>query len=214
MIDQVLFDWAPVVVALIGIAVVLDWQLTHAGAKASKLVRHVWQGEGSYEMNPTWEHEVDAGRRLSWRFVGVIAVLLAALLVGRYLPGLAELDPALFGFAIGAVTLIQAPIFMVHAANLQTFRALADPTAVSGRILFHRPFMYGQSGWHFGRYAVLWLILWVPSQQAFFLGGALGCLILARRMFGLADAASTLKGRPAAPPAAPAADAAPDSLAS
>jgi hypothetical protein len=191
MIDRVLFDWAPVVVAVTGIAVALDWLLTHAGARASLRVRHIWESEGSYEMNPTWERDIDSGRRLSWRAVVATALLLGALLAIRYVPVLADLGPAFFAFAAGMIMLVQTPIFMAHASNLHTFQALADPAAVSGRILMHRPFLYGQSGWLYGRFGVLWLVLWVPSQQAFFLGGALGCLLLSRQMFKLAKASSS-----------------------
>jgi hypothetical protein len=208
MIDRVLFDWAPVTVAVVGIAVALDWLLTHAGARASRRVRDVWASDGSYEMNPTWQDAVDSGRRFSWRLVGAAAVLVAALLAVRYLLTLADLGPAFFAVAAGAILLVQAPIFMAHVSNLQTFRALADPRSVSGQIRFHRPFLYAQSGWHFARYAVLWLLLWLPSQQAFFLGGVLGCFVLARRMFSLGAAATS--STPAT--AAPAADVAPDSV--
>jgi hypothetical protein len=200
MIDRVLFDWAPVAVAVTGIAVALDWLLTHAGARASLRVRHIWASEGSYEMNPTWERAIDSGQWFSWRFVGAAAGLLAGLLVIRYLPVLADLGPAFFAFAAGMIMLVQTPIFMAHASNLQTFRALVDPAAVSGRILMHRPFLYGQSGWFFGRFAVLWLVLWVPSQQAFFLGGALGCFLLSRLMFRLAKEPSS-SGSATFPPA-------------
>jgi len=208
MIDRVLFDWAPVTVAVVGIAVALDFWLTHAGARASQLVRHVWEGEGSYEMNPTWESDVDAGRRFSWRLFGATAALIVALLAVRYVPFLTELGPAYFAFAAGAIMLVQAPVFIAHVSNLQTFRALADPAAETGRILMHRPFLYGQSGWHFARFAVLWLLLWVPSQQAFFLGGALGCFAFARYMLRLAEEAEASRPAPAAPaaPAAPTAE--------
>jgi hypothetical protein len=186
MIDRVLFDWAPVAVAVTGIAVALDWLLTHAGARASLRVRHIWESEGSYEMNPTWERDIDSGRRFSWRLVAATALLLGALLAIRSVAVLADLDPAFFAFAAGMIMLVQTPIFMAHASNLHTLRAIADPAAVTGRILMHRPFLYGQSGWLFGRFGVLWLALWVPSQQAFFLGGALGCFLLARYMLRLA----------------------------
>lgn len=199
MIDRVLFDWAPITVATVAVAVALDWLLTHAGARASARVRHVWEGEGSYEMNPTWEQAVDSGKRFNWRIVGATALLVGLLLAVRYVPGLADLDPAFFALAVGAVMLVQTPIFMTHAGNLQTFRTLADPTAVSGRIVMHRWFLHGESAWLFGRFAVLWLALWVPSQQAFFLGGAIGCLALSRQMFRLRNEARFAAPAPDAP---------------
>ena len=195
MIDRVVYDWAPLVaLAAVG-TFYLDWSLTHIGAAASRKVRDRWASEGSYELNPTWQAEVDAGRRFTWRLVGVGVLLVALLLAMRYLMEFAELDPAFFAVAAGAVLLLQAPTIMVHANNLQTFRDLTDPTAMTGSVKFSRWLVLRQAAWYLFRFAVLWLVLWVPSQQAFFLGGALSCLIVGARFSRLPAAAR----QPAAP---------------
>jgi hypothetical protein len=189
MIDRVVYDWAPLV-ALVAVATfVLDWSLTHIGAAASVKVRDRWAAEGSYELNPTWQSEIDAGRRFTWRMVGVAVALAALLLAMRYVVELGELDAAIFAVAAGAVLLLQAPTIMVHANNLQTFRDLADPTAITGSVRFSRWLVLRQAAWYLVRFAALWLVLWVPSQQAFFLGGALSCLLFARRLAVLPGAA-------------------------
>ena len=182
MIDRVVYDWAPLV-ALVAVGTfVLDWGLTHIGAAASQKVRERWAIEGSYELNPTWQAEIDSGPRFSWRLVGVAAVLVALLLAMRYLVEFAELDPAFFAVAAGAVLLLQAPTIMAHATNLQMFRDLADPTAITGSVTFSRWLTLRAAAWYLVRFAVLWLALWVLSQQAFFLGGALSCLLFGRRL--------------------------------
>ena len=182
MIDRVLYDWAPLV-ALVAIGLfVADWTLTHVGAAASKRVAERWAVEGSYELNPTWQSDVDAGRRFTWRMVGVAVALAGLLLAMRYVVELTELDPAIFDVAAGAVLLLQAPTIMVHANNLQTFRDLADPTAITGSVRFSRWLILRQAAWYLVRFAGLWLVLWVPSQQVFFLGGVLSCLLFARRL--------------------------------
>jgi hypothetical protein len=203
MIDRVLYDWAPLV-ALVAVATfVLDWSLTHIGAAASQKVRDRWASEGSYELNPTWQSDVDAGRRFTWRMVGVAVALAALLLAMRYVVELGELDPPIFAVAAGAVLLLQAPTIMVHANNLQTFRDLADPTAITGSVRFSRWLVLRQAAWYLVRFAALWLVLWVPSQQAFFLGGALSCLLFARRLAMLPGAARG-SAAPAAASSAPA----------
>ena len=87
---------------------------------------------------------------------------------------------------------------MAHTVNLQTFRDLADPTAMTGSVEFSRWLILRQAAWYLVRFAVLWLALWVPSQQAFFLGGALSCVLFARRMATLGTAARTASGSAAA----------------
>jgi hypothetical protein len=198
VIDRVLYDWAPLV-ALVAVGLfVVDWTLTHVGAAASKRVAERWAVEGSYELNPTWQAEIDAGRRFTWRMVGVAVALAALLLAMRYVVELGELDAAIFAVAAGAVLLLQAPTIMVHANNLQTFRDLADPTAITGSVRLSRWLVLRQAAGYLVRFAALWLVLWVPSQQAFFLGGALSCLLFARRLAMLPGAAR----RSAAPAAA------------
>lgn len=100
------------------------------------------------------------------------------------------------------VALLQAPTIMVHAKNLQTFRDLADPTAITGSVRFSRWLVLRQAAWYLVRFAVLWLVLWVPSQQAFFLGGALSCLLFGRRLAVLPAAKRTATAATSSAPAA------------
>ena len=202
MIDRVLFDWAPVAIAAVVGAFFADYLLTHLGARASERVRDRWSVEGSYELNPTWERQIDSRQVIGWRVFGVAGLLAASLGLARYLawPSGEPLDPAFFSFAVGAIALLQAPVLIVHATNLQTFHDLADPTAAEGGVRYRRWFVYRQSAGHLWRFAVLWLLLWLPSQQAFFLGGALSCVLFGRRMFHLGVAAREEAGRPAARP--------------
>jgi len=196
MIDQVLADWAPVTIATVVICFLADYVLTHLGAQAAHGVRDRWSVEGSYEMNPTWERQIDSGRWFSWRVLFVAASLAVLLGAVRLLvqPGLFGLGPAFFGFAAGLILLLQAPVLIAHATNLQTFRDLADPTAVQGGLHFRRWYVYRQGASYVLRFGILWLLLWIPSQQAFFIGGAVSCLLWARRMAQLGEAA-----RPSAP---------------
>lgn len=205
MIDRVVYDWAPLVALLAVATFILDWSLTHIGAAASQKVRDRWASEGSYELNPSWQAEIDAGRRFTWRLIGVAIVLAVLLLAMRYLTEFGELDLAFFAVGAGAVLLLQAPTIMVHANNLQTFRDLTDPTAITGSVRFSRWLVLRQAAWYLVRFAVLWLVLWVPSQQAFFLGGALSCAMFGVRLARLPTAARPAKASVAVPPPAPSA---------
>jgi hypothetical protein len=199
MIDQAVFDWAAVAIAVVVACFFADYTLTHLGARAAARVRDRWRIEGSYEMNPTWERQIDSGRWFGWRVLLVPAALALLLATIRILAGLLDVyaDPAYFGFAVGAMLLIQAPILVLHALNLETFRLLAEPDAAEGSIRYRRWFGYRQSTVYLLGFAVLWLALWLPSQQAFFLGGMASCAIFARRFAQLAAGARTAP-RPAA----------------
>ena len=203
MIDRVLFDWAPLAIAVVVAAFFADYLLTHVGARASQKVRDRWSVEGSYEMNPTWEAQIDSGRLFGWRVVAVPALLAVLLSIVRLLAESGTglwLDPAYFGFAIGVMLLLQGPVLMVHGANLQTFRALADPTAVEGGTRFRRWFVHRQGAVYLWQFAILWAVLWLPSQQAFFLGGVVSCGLFGRRLAQLGEVAREEASRPEVKP--------------
>jgi hypothetical protein len=191
VIDRVLFDWAPLVIALVVGTFFADYLLTHLGARASRRVRERWSVEGSYELNPTWERQIDSGQVVGPRVFLAAGLLAIALSLTRLLawPGGEPLEPAVFGFFAGVMLLLQAPILMVHAANLQTFHDLLDPTAVEGGLRYRRWFIYRQGAAHLARFGVLWLLLWLPSQQAFFLGGTFSCFAFGWRLHRLGVAA-------------------------
>jgi hypothetical protein len=191
VIDQVLFDWAALAVAAVVGAFFADYLLTHAGARASQRVRDRWSVEGSYELNPTWERQIDSGQLVSVRVFIVPALLAVVLALARLIawPRSEFTDPAFFGFAVGSIALLQAPILLIHGTNLQTFTDLAVPSAAQGGVRYSRWFAYRSTAGHLARFGVLWIVLWVPSQQAFFLGGALSCLVFARRLAQLGQTA-------------------------
>jgi hypothetical protein len=201
VIDQVVFDWAPVAISAVIACFFADYSLTHLGARASARVRDKWRIEGSYEMNPAWERQIDSGRWFGWRVVLVPAALAVLLAVLRILAGFVDFyaDPAYFGFAVGSMLLIQGPILVLHAVNLETFRLLARPDAAEGSIVYKRWFGYRQSIVYLLGFAALWVALWLPSQQAFFLGGAASCALFARRFTQLATQARSAVVAAAAP---------------
>src|SRR5262249_48765389 len=150
VIDQVLFDWAPLAIAAVVVAFLADYVLTHLGSRAARSVRERWSIEGSYEMNPAWERQIDSGRWFTWR-VPAVALLLAGLLGAMRVVVAPDsfgvdlgFEPAIFGFTVGLIALLQLPILYVHATNLQTFRDLSDPTSADGGVRYRRWFVYRQ----------------------------------------------------------------------
>lgn len=184
MIDQNLYDWAPLFILLPSLAFLADWTLTLVGARAYRSVSSRWSVEGSYEMNPAWEAAVDSGKWLNPRMLLVTALyfaLTAALwLVAQafeFQIGDERVGAAgLFALGLGLILLVQVPTLMNHAANLLQFRAMTDPSALTGQVRFARWLALNETGWFYLRFAAMWLILGIVSFQLFFLGGALGCL--------------------------------------
>lgn len=172
MLDHNLYAWGPLVVAVAAGAFIADWLLTVAGARAQVAVRDRWSIEGSYEMNPYWVASVESGKWFTPRVVLVAALLLGGMALFWVLA--AGTAPAVFGAGAGALLLVQVPTLMSHASNLVIFRAMLDPSAMSGHLHLRRWYALDQVAWLYLRFAVLWLALWAVSAQLFFLGGAFG----------------------------------------
>jgi hypothetical protein len=201
MIDWVVYDWAPAVIGLVVATFFADYSLTHLGARLSDGARDRWSVEGSYEMNPAWEGQIDSGRWFGWRVLAVPALLAIALAAVRLLADFEGywLVPGFFGLAAGTMLLLQAPVLMVHGANLLSFHDLADPTALEGGVRYSRWYVYRQAALLIGSFGVMWLVLWLPSQQLFFLGGAASCLTFAYRMARLGAAARRARATTGSP---------------
>jgi hypothetical protein len=199
VLDQNLYDWAALVIVLPALLFVVDWTLTLTGARAYHSVSDRWSVEGSYEMNPAWETAVERGKWLNARMVLATALyfaLTAALwLLARafdFQIGDERVGAAgLFAFGVGLILLVEAPTLMNHAANLLQFRAMGDPSAMTGQARFARWFALNETGWFYLRFAALWLILGIASFQLFFLGGALGCLTTGLRFWRAGRSART-----------------------
>jgi hypothetical protein len=191
VIDQNLYNWAPLVLFVPALLFVADWSLTLIGARAYRTVSDRWSVEGSYEMNPAWEAAVESGRWFNPRilvvslfyFVITAALWIVARGIDYQLGDPPVALPGLFAFGVGLILLVQAPTLMNHAANLLQFRSMADPSSSSGHIHFSRWLAQLETGWVYFRFAALWLVLGVVSFQLFFLGGALGCLVTGYRFW-------------------------------
>jgi hypothetical protein len=202
MIDQVLFNWAPIVIVAAVVAFLADWFLTVAGARAAVGVRDRWSVEGSYEMNPAWTAAVDRGRWINARVVAVAGIIALTLALVWVLDDISRREvarplingPSIFPAAAGVFLLLEAPTLMQHVGNLTQFRAMADPLATSGQLRIARWFSLQQVALVYLRFSVLWLALAGLSLQMFFVGGALGCAVVGfrfRRLAGAARASSS-----------------------
>jgi hypothetical protein len=140
--------------------------------------------EGSYEITPYFQADIDSLRRVSPRFVVVL------LLSGAYLAGIwwltTGLQPALYQFALGAMILSQLAVHIRHVRNLFLFRAIIGTDAVRGRIEYSRPLVLRMSSVELLGFAGAFALLFVFTQSWFMMGGAIACLAMAGKHWRLA----------------------------
>jgi hypothetical protein len=140
-------------------------------------VRDVVAFEGSYELTPYYQKDVDALRWMSPRFVAALVASIG-LLVALWSASRQSFEGA-YAFGLGALVLVEAAVHVRHARNLYIFRRILAPDGVSGRIEYARSFALGLSGLELLGFALAYLAAWLADPTAFLAEGVVGCLSLA-----------------------------------
>jgi hypothetical protein len=127
--------------------------------------------EGSYEITPFYQKEVDALRRVSPRFIlilviGVIYLYLVAQTTART-------SPNFFSFILGAFILVQLAIHIRHVRNYVLFQAMLTD-AVRGRLEYSRPVLLMASSTELFTFAAMFAVMAIFTANPFALGGAVG----------------------------------------
>ncbi|HSB91415.1 MAG TPA: hypothetical protein VLD63_15470 [Anaerolineales bacterium] len=154
-----------------------DYALTIAGARLYRTsgAKDLLGFDGSYELTPVYQSDIDRERRLSWRFI--VALLLSSGLLGGLWWVSVDLGfgPALFAFGVGAMLLREVPVYLRHVHNLWLFRHLEELRVAPGsHIEYPRSLVYRLSATDMAVMAVAWLTLALLLGSWFFLGGAFG----------------------------------------
>ena len=130
--------------------------------------------EGSYEITPFFQRDIDSLRRISPRFVAMLFVSAGLLAVVWFLSS--QSVPELYVFASGSMILLQLTVHTRHLRNLFMFRAMSKSDCVRGRIEYSRPFILRMSSDELFIFSAMFLLLFVFTQSWFVLGGATSCL--------------------------------------
>jgi hypothetical protein len=160
-----------------------DYSLTLVGARlyrngaGEKIVI-----EGSYELNPYFQRDIDTMRRVSPRFVWAMFLTVAVLSVVWRLA--MQSVPEAYSFLLGFFILIQLAVHSRHLRSVANFRA-ALTDAVRGRIEYSRKTLLQQSSLDILSFAGLYLVLFVFTRSWFVLGGVISCAIVASQQWKL-----------------------------
>jgi len=161
-----------------------DYTLTLTCARLyQRGVREKIAFEGSYELTPFFQRDIDSLRSISPRFI-MILILIPTLMVGlRWLSSGSFVD--LYPFFLWAFILTQLSIHIRHLRNLYLFRAAASDQ-VHGRIEYSRRLSLKISSIEMLSFAGLFLAIFAFTQSWFVLGGSFSCLSMALKHWRLA----------------------------
>jgi hypothetical protein len=177
--------WLPGVLAWILIYIsdyvctIVSARLYQAYARAHIVI------EGSFELNPVFQADVNKLRWISPRFL-ILLVVSSLLIAGNWLssqwvPGF---EPA-YPTVLGAFLLMECAIHMRHIRNLVQFCGIRRG-GMSGQVVQQRGFILRNSAAEFLSFAVLFSLVALFQSSWFFLGGTLSCLGVAAKHWVLA----------------------------
>jgi hypothetical protein len=136
--------------------------------------------EGSYEITPFFQRDVNSLRAVSPRFVFILLLTLGFLgflwILNKSSPA-----PELWQFALGALIGIQLAVHMRHLRNLFLFRSLNNGDLIRGRIEYSRPELLRASSWEWFAFSGFYLILFAFTGSWFILGGVATCFSVGAR---------------------------------
>ncbi len=163
-----------------------DYSLTLMGAKLYRAgARDKIAMEGSYEITPLFQADIDALRTISPRFVAALVLFNVLLAV---LWNLTRWQPGFYEFALGAMILSQLAVHMRHCRSISLFHIIAGGDAVRGRIEYSRSALLKMSYLELLTVCGFLMILFVFSPSWFLLGGAAACGSIAWKHWKLAHA--------------------------
>jgi len=153
--------------------------------------------EGSYELNPVLQADVDRLRLVSPRFI-VSLLLSATSIVGMWFLTASFLGTSvLFDVYAGTLVLPCLAMNVRHVRNLVLFTAIKVPGTIRGKIAYSRWIQWKLTAVDFLGFAGLFLVLGLLLKDWFLLGGTLSCAAHARQYWALMK-----KSRPRVAPAA------------
>lgn len=144
--------------------------------------------EGSFELNPVFQREVDTMKYWSPRFL-LLLVLSSTWLVVCWALAMPS-SPELYTFVIGGVICMQLAIHVRHLGNLHLFRSPLTAEQVSGRIEYARPLILQKSSVQMLGFAIMFGLLFAFTGSWFVGGGMVSCFALSGKHWYLARRAA------------------------
>lgn len=169
------------------ITFISDYYLTIYGARLYQAgIKDYITYEGSYELTPAFQHDIDSFKLFSSRFVRQLILSLMVIWAFWWVSVQLMKWSSLFAFFTGGLILREFAIHMRHIRNIATFRyAKKTVNGFRGRIEFSRQFIYRLSAIELFSFAVLYLLMFAIKETPVFLGGVLACALTGQQHWAM-----------------------------
>ena len=150
--------------------------------------------DGSYELTPMFQKDVDALRGISPRFVAIL-VLSCVGIWSLWRLGLSMRSLRGFEFVMGALILAEIGVHFRHLRNITTFKLALRNDSVRGCIQYARSFSLRVSSSDLLGFALLFALLALVSHPRFFVGGTASCSVMGLQHWSMSDRARRKEDR-------------------
>jgi hypothetical protein len=152
-----------------------DYYLTIYAARGFREIGR-FQFEGSYELTPQFQKDVDSLRSVS-RLHLILLVLYSLIIVFLWwLTMVLFYLPWAYLLYLGLFLLIEVAVHFRHLRNIFLIREIRKNGGVDGQISYRKWFSYKLSAFDFYSFSGLFLLVALMTFSPFFLGGSLICV--------------------------------------
>jgi hypothetical protein len=134
--------------------------------------------QGSYEITPYYQKDVDGLRLFSPRFLLALLATCALQAALWWLTMKEMFLPDAYLFALGAMVLIQLTVHVRHLRNLFLFRAIHAGDGIAGRVEYGRSTMLRLSAVELFAFAAVYAVIFLVTGSFFVLGGVVSSLLM------------------------------------
>jgi hypothetical protein len=152
-----------------------DYYLTLYTARGFKEIGHI-QFEGSFELTPEYQKDIDALNPVSKRHLIALALSSLILVLIWWLTRLNFYLQLAYPLFLGMFLLLEVAIHLRHFRNAGLIREARKHGGIEGQITYKKWFSYRISANDLYIVSALFLFIAVVTLNQFFLGGAITCL--------------------------------------
>jgi hypothetical protein len=131
--------------------------------------------DGSFELTPYFQKDVDSLKPVSRRFILALVCTTGALALFGYASRGSRPADEIYQILLGGLILLELAVHVRHVRNLYLFRTALLPDGIRGRIEYGRFVVLRASSIELVSFVAMFLVVFAFTRSPFVFGGALTC---------------------------------------
>jgi len=151
-----------------------DYYLTIYSARGFREIGH-FQFEGSMELTPQFQNDVDNLRPVSRRHILILFITSFMIFALWWMTHISYLVEWTYPLFLGIFLLLEVAVHFRHLRNIAIIREIRKNGGVEGKITYKQWFSYRNSANELYITGTFFLLVALLTYSLFFFGGALAC---------------------------------------